>query len=338
MAMIAAALRWLLGIFLGISAIGLLLAAPIVGLLMAAAALLAIPPIGHALGRKVPVFAKPRAQVLASICLFFAGLLLTPFLLGGTPSAQFGAEVAQLTSTKPAATELVRNFQSRLDEGNIAAALVVGKTLVRNHPDSAEAKAVEPQLAELQAKAEASREEAARVSKAKNDKEAAEAKATLARQFAALRRERDAVEGITFYYDRNVPMNSIANYFGLYLGVPDHGRPYLRWRFMYAGDDWLFIDSITFNVDGEKVGPIEFPYAAMERDNSAGRVWEWHDEALSSPEQALPFLRLASAKQVILRLQGKQYRHDRELSAREKAAMRKMLDVYAGVQRWGTPQ
>lgn len=341
---IAAALRWLLGIFFGLMCIGLLWVSPAASLIVAIAALVAIPPVGEAIGKRIAPLARSRNQVLTAIGLFLGGFLVGALMQDGTASKPVSATVAT-TTPRASAAELAGNFQSRLGENNSTAALTIGRTLLQRYPGSPQAKAIEPQLAALQLKADADRkqavakqQEAARIAEAGKAKETAEAKDKFAREFASLKRERDEVAGITFYYDRNVPMSSVANFFGLYLGVPDKGTPYLRWKFMYTGADWLFIESMVFNIDGEKVGPIEFPFGAIERDNSGGRVWEWRDEALSSDDQILPFVRISASKKTLLRLQGRQYRKDREISSREKAAMLKMLDVYAGLKQWGVPK
>lgn len=344
MGTIIAVLRWLLAAFFALLAIGGLFVFPLGGLLIAAAAFMASPPGGKALASRIAMFGKQRTQMLLACALFFAGAIAGAFVGGKSSSPGFSPD-QQATAPKLSAATLTSRFQQRMAEGDASAALVVGSTLVRTWPRSAEAAAVRPRLAELQAKVAADRnaaaarkQEAARAAIVKNAEKEAAARKKFASEVASLRRERDDIEGITFYYDRNVPMNAVANYFGLYLGVPDKGEPYLRWKFMYTGDDWLFIEAMKFNIDGTMVGPMQFPYGAIERDNSAGQVWEWRDEPVSSAEEIAPFLKIASSKTTLLRLEGRQYRKDREITSREKAAILKILDVYASMKRWGRPQ
>lgn len=340
---IIAVLRWLMAAFFALLALGGLFVYPLGGMLMAAAAYIVCPPGGKALASRLPLLRASRTQVILACGLFFAGAIAGAFV--GGKSSPGSSPARTEVAPKVSAGALASNFHKRVAEGNASAALIVGNTLVRSWPKSAEAEAIRPRIAELEAKLAAERkadgerkQAAARAAKARVAQEEDEARKKFAGEFASLRRERDDVEGITFYYDRDVPMNSVANYFGLYLGVPDKGQPYLRWKFMYTGDDWLFIEAMKFNIDGTMVGPVRFPFGAIERDNSGGQVWEWRDEPVSSADEITPLLKIATSKTTLLRLEGRQYRKDREISSREKAAMLKIIDVYEGVKRWGRPE
>ena len=112
-----------------------------------------------------------------------------------------------------------------------------------------------------------------------------------------MRKQRDAVEKITFYTSSATP-NTIASNWHLYIGVPDSGRPYLRFKWMYTADDWLFIRAITLNVDGSKT-----PTAAIGH---------------SSVTDTAFFKQLAYSKKTIIRYEGDKYYKDRVLSESEK--------------------
>lgn len=138
-----------------------------------------------------------------------------------------------------------------------------------------------------------------------------------------LREQRDALEGVSFYYARSTPRRASANSFHAYIVKADGEPPQLRWVVQYRGDDWLFIEQVELFVDGAK-------YSAeprFERDFGGGAVWEWSDQAASPAEVAL-LQRIAASKQAALRLRGRQYKLDRDISPRQKAGLRKVLGAY----------
>jgi hypothetical protein len=144
----------------------------------------------------------------------------------------------------------------------------------------------------------------------------------------------DEVEKTSFYFDPAVPMKGVGNYFGLYIVQGKEGPPRLRWKFMYTASDWLFIESMTISVDGEKLATIPIGPADIERDNGGEEIWEWCDESVS--DEMLPaFAKIARGKKVIVRYQGRQYFKDRTLSEKEKSAMLKMIQVYSQLKRAG---
>ncbi len=268
-----------------------------------------------------------------------------------------GAQPANPTPTITAA-QLLQNYQARVAAHDDAGARTVATTLTKKYPDSAEAQSIAAPLAELKAKMQATflaKQAVAREAKAKADAKAAAAQAEVAvakaardaaeakekaeaatqakKQLAGFRKHHDEVQQVTFYYAPGVPMR-LGTYFGLYLVVPDDGgHPTLRWKFQYSGDDWLFVQRLVLNVDGQKVPGIDFPYGAIDRDNSAGTVWESHDEAVQGAERAAVFLRLGMANRVIVRFEGKQYYKDHVLTAGEKKGMLQMLNVYMSMTK-----
>lgn len=245
--------------------------------------------------------------ILILIVLIAAAQLLTPST-NDTPK----------TVTKPALEELSTKLDERMKASDWFVARNYAQQIVDHYPISDAGKRAVALLPELEAK-----------SKAERERQEAERKATKAKALASLRKQRDDVNGINFYNAPESPQ-SVANYWKLYLAVPDKGAPYLRFVFMYTGDDWLFIRGVTLNVDGEKLPDVPLNAFRINRDNSGGRVWEWYDEAISDKDLRL-FERLVSSKKTIIRYSGSQYYKDRILSQEEKRAMRKVLDAYRAV-------
>jgi hypothetical protein len=98
----------------------------------------------------------------------------------------------------------------------------------------------------------------------------------------------------------------------------------LRFVVQYEDDDWLFIQNIIFNVDGEN---ITFVPESVERDNGyGGRIWEWSDESASYNSSLVN--KIANAKKVKLKLNGRQYYDTRTMSAKQLTAFRETLEYY----------
>lgn len=139
---------------------------------------------------------------------------------------------------------------------------------------------------------------------------------------AAMAKEFDKVDGITWYRDKNSPRHANVNGVFAYLG-DKNDRAWLRFRIQYAGEDWLFVKKAIFIADGTRLEAT----GEWERDNKS-TVWEWLDVS-ADPEQIQLIHSIASAKEVTLRLEGQQYHRDRKLTQQELKSMRNVLAAYA---------
>jgi hypothetical protein len=184
------------------------------------------------------------------------------------------------------------------------------------HPDTTKAHEI-ARLADSAAQVLGAREEAAK----------AEQQARRAKALASMRKTTDRVHNITFYQDRSEPQyRGSRNWMGAYIGAPNGPEPYLRLLIQYVADDWLFIESYNFLVDGSRY-TVTPSYGEVERDNGSGQIWEWYDAPARPFEREL-LDAIAGSKEALLRYNGSQYRHDRTISASEKAAIRRVLDAY----------
>jgi len=156
---------------------------------------------------------------------------------------------------------------------------------------------------------------------------AAKAKAAqeLKNALADLRVKTDSVTNKKWYYARTTTQYVDSNSIHLYMGQEQGSEPYLRFRIQYAGDDWLFINKFTLNVDGE-VFVIEPDYGDMERDNDSD-VWEWYDTNPS--DQNVSMLKaIMNSKKAVIRCEGDQYYKDRTITSTEKKALKAVLTGY----------
>jgi hypothetical protein len=138
----------------------------------------------------------------------------------------------------------------------------------------------------------------------------------------------DEVEGTTFYRAKTSPTYTNRNGFFLYVGSTPNVKPWYRFRIQYYGDNWLFIDSYTINVDGVKYN-INPSYGEVERDNDS-KVWEWYD--INPTASDINMLEnISRSQKTIVRMNGSQYYKDFEISPEQKNALQTMFTVHQGL-------
>jgi hypothetical protein len=138
----------------------------------------------------------------------------------------------------------------------------------------------------------------------------------------------DTVKGTKFYSPIGAPKYANANGFYIYIGQTGDSEPYLRFRIQYYGDDWLFIESFFFNVDGETF-EISTSLSEMERDNDSS-VWEWYDVAPTSENVAM-LQKIMNSKKTVMRMEGSQYYKDKTINDAQKSAIKNTFIVYQGL-------
>ena len=117
---------------------------------------------------------------------------------------------------------------------------------------------------------------------------------------------------------------------GFSFSVKDGEPRMLRFVFQYHSDDWLFIENMIFNIDGENITIIP----DMETDcGNGGKIWEWCDEAVvggnceySVKEKLIA--KIANAKSVKVKLNGSQYYDTRTLTAEQIKSIRDTYEYY----------
>lgn len=144
----------------------------------------------------------------------------------------------------------------------------------------------------------------------------------------AMREKKDDVSGITSYRHRDTTefVNSRSEVYCYFL-TSTAAKPSLRFHVQYVADDWLFIKRFTLKADEETFTLNVAGIRDVERDNSGGKIWEWHDRPVGSTERRMLNV-IAKSKRVLLRCEGDQYKKDRELSDTELDRIRTVLIAY----------
>lgn len=83
---------------------------------------------------------------------------------------------------------------------------------------------------------------------------------------------------------------------------------------------------LKINIDGITLPEQRLGFFHVERDNSAGYVWDWVDLAVPGDAVSI-FDAMGKGKTVLVRFEGK-YRQDLTLSNSAKESLRDTLDLY----------
>ncbi|MCQ2259514.1 MAG: hypothetical protein MJZ41_16240 [Bacteroidaceae bacterium] len=109
------------------------------------------------------------------------------------------------------------------------------------------------------------------------------------------------------------PRYTNQNGYCMYFAVEGGKATNPRFLIQYEADDWLFIQYMIFNIDGEN---ITFTPTKMETDcGNGGRIWEWCDEYAADLEPLIK--KIAYANTVKIKMVGRQYHNVKTMSSKQ---------------------
>ena len=148
---------------------------------------------------------------------------------------------------------------------------------------------------------------------------------TIAKLSKKFRFNEDEFGDRTWVYHNTTPKYTNRNSIHLYFQKDKDGNvSNLRFRVQYESGDWLFIRNMIFNIDGENV---QFIPDDMETDcGYGGRIWEWCDESSIYNQELIH--KIANAKSVKVKFNGRQYYDTKTMSAKELQAFKETFDYY----------
>ncbi len=130
--------------------------------------------------------------------------------------------------------------------------------------------------------------------------------------------------GISWVEPKSRPQYRNQNALYCYFAINNNYSVYnMHFVMQYEADSWLFIENCVFNIDGENITYIP---SKMERDNNS-RIWEWFDERVDNRNISI-VRKIANAKSVKIKLNGRQYYDTRTVKANDIASMKKILSFY----------
>ena len=137
--------------------------------------------------------------------------------------------------------------------------------------------------------------------------------------------ETDDFSEYDWVYHTSSPKYTNANGIFLYFQKDKDGHATnMRFRIQYESDEWLFIDNIIFNIDGEL--ETFYPYHMDTDCGYGGRIWEWCDESASANKSLVE--KIANAEKVKVKFNGSQYYDTRSMTSSELKAFKEAYDYY----------
>lgn len=129
-----------------------------------------------------------------------------------------------------------------------------------------------------------------------------------------------------WYQDASSPRYVNRNGFFLEFGQSKTGSlTDLYLNIQYYADDWLFIEYISFTIDGT---PYKYYPLKVERDNGdGGKIWEWIRTPLTQETYSIVSA-IINSKTAKIRFNGSQYYDDRVITSTEKKALKNVLLAY----------
>ncbi|MBK8501195.1 MAG: hypothetical protein IPL46_02750 [Saprospiraceae bacterium] len=137
--------------------------------------------------------------------------------------------------------------------------------------------------------------------------------------------ERDDFESTTWYRDKTSPRFTNVNGCYLYFGLDDEYKieRELRWAIQYVAADWIFTKKVGFNIDGER---IDIEPHSLDRMVHDGGICEYFDQILGDDRSIVE--KIISSDKATYRLYGSEGTIDKEITSKQKIAMKSVLDAY----------
>ena len=128
---------------------------------------------------------------------------------------------------------------------------------------------------------------------------------------------------LVWYEPKSAPNFRNANGFYCYFGTKNGIPNVLRIVHQYSADDWLFIQSYKFSIDGKA---YSYTPSDMKTDNDNG-IWEWSDEVVDSEIKEI-LNALINCKSAKIRLEGRQYYDTKTITATQIKSIKESIELY----------
>lgn len=143
-------------------------------------------------------------------------------------------------------------------------------------------------------------------------------------QFFDIEKDKFSPQGISWYLPKGRPKYINSNGIYCYFATNAEGSPYnLRLKIQYAADDWLFIKSIYFSINGKA---YKYSPEKVERDHD-GRIWEWSDEGINYVSKNI-LIDLIQQDYAEMKLDGSHYYKVKKISKEQIQSIKRTIELY----------
>lgn len=110
-----------------------------------------------------------------------------------------------------------------------------------------------------------------------------------------------------------------------YIGFREDRGPWLRAKFHYEAEDWLFVDQILLVADDYR---LESENVGFQRDHSSGTIWEWMDVSATDGKYYEALSAIANADEATIRFNGRQYYSDFDIPEKQQQLTKDILILF----------
>lgn len=103
----------------------------------------------------------------------------------------------------------------------------------------------------------------------------------------------------------------------------------IYWTMQFYGDDWLFIKSYIFLIDGKQYSFV--PGEVRTDSGNGGMVWEWFNEQ-ATPDAMVILRAISTSKTAKVRMLGSDYRKDVTINEAQKLGIKRILMLHDALE------
>jgi hypothetical protein len=151
--------------------------------------------------------------------------------------------------------------------------------------------------------------------------------ATFKKLYSNSRIKKDEFSEKRYIMDKSSPTYVNRNGVFCTLAYKKNELAELYFSIQYYAEDWLFINRMIFNVDGEN---FNYTPSDFKRDNGDGHIWEWFEESPSTSDYPM-LVKLALGKKAKVKYNGSEYYQVAKITKAQQAGIKKILQIYKGV-------
>lgn len=142
-------------------------------------------------------------------------------------------------------------------------------------------------------------------------------------RYFTFKKDEFSIDDRVWVEPKDKPLYIDVNAIFCYFQTNNNKASNLRLKIQYTADDWLFIRSYKFSIDG-----MAFDYRPddIKRDNSSN-IWEWADNQITAFDQSL-ITALMMAKSAKIRYVGEQYHKDRNITSQQLLSIKRTVQLY----------
>lgn len=138
-------------------------------------------------------------------------------------------------------------------------------------------------------------------------------------------KDKFSVNKVTWVLPKTAPKYVNRNGMFCYFSKAEDGTMDFRLRIQYYADEWLFIKRCHFAING-----IAYEYIPdrVDTDNGDGKIWEWIDVSVTSPNLKNIIGAISIAETAQIKFIGRQYSEVKNITKKERESINNTIQLF----------